>query len=269
MADLAHYLTTLLTASFPYRGSPLEPLPCWWGLDSTQHFLSVVAHLVHNLTPLLTTIKTCSLWASTRLLVSFFVPVAVILIYSIVSLLYLALLSFPTSYWLLDSISSLIINAFFPSAIQFTLKMIEAARSSEMLVSYCKTAVSRSRRTQLVLWKTQISHYQTTACFLYRTWRLITVLTKVRHWILSWASWIQFTPSIHASLRSILMLSSHLHLGLPSGLFPSGIPIEIQNPINTSPLPHVCHRSHPPHSPWFKHPNNIQWRAQAVEFIIM
>jgi hypothetical protein len=22
-----------------------------------------------------------------------------------------------------------------------------------------------------------------------------------------------------------------------------------QNPVNTSPLPHVCHMSHPPHSP--------------------
>jgi hypothetical protein len=27
--------------------------------------------------------------------------------------------------------------------------------------------------------------------------------------------------------------------------------------------------STPPHSPWFNHPNNIQWRIQAVKFIIM
>jgi hypothetical protein len=34
----------------------------------------------------------------------------------------------------------------------------------------------------------------------------------------------QFAPSIPVSLGSILKLSSHLHLGLPSGLLPSGLP---------------------------------------------
>jgi hypothetical protein len=42
----------------------------------------------------------------------------------------------------------------------------------------------------------------------YGTRRFITVFTKARHWTLSWASWIQFTPSIPISPRSILMLSS-------------------------------------------------------------
>jgi hypothetical protein len=32
------------------------------------------------------------------------------------------------------------------------------------------------------------------------------------------------SSSPHRSLRSILMLSSHLRLGLPSGLFPLGLP---------------------------------------------
>jgi hypothetical protein len=58
----------------------------------------------------------------------------------------------------------------------------------------------------------------------YGTRRFITVFTQARHWTLSWASWIQFAPSIPISLRSILMLSSHLRLGLPSGLLPSGLP---------------------------------------------
>jgi hypothetical protein len=42
-----------------------------------------------------------------------------------------------------------------------------------------------------------------------------------------------------------------------------------QNPVNTSPLPHVCHMSCPPHPPSFNHPNNIQWRMQAMKFIII
>jgi len=47
---------------------------------------------------------------------------------------------------------------------------------------------------------------------------------KSPHWTLSWASWIQCAPFIPISLRSISVLSSHLRLGLPSGLFPSGLP---------------------------------------------
>jgi len=78
---------------------------------------------------------------------------------------------------------------------------------------------------QDIPWKAD-SHtaYQTTACFLHGTRRFITVFTETRHRTLCWASWIQFTPSIPISLRSILMLSSHLRLGLPSGLSPSGLP---------------------------------------------
>jgi hypothetical protein len=49
------------------------------------------------------------------------------------------------------------------------------------------------------------------------------VFTKARHSTLSWASRIQFAPSIPIFLRSILMLSSHLRLGLPSCLLLSGL----------------------------------------------
>jgi len=64
---------------------------------------------------------------------------------------------------------------------------------------------------QDILWKADShSTCQTIACFLCGTRRFITVLMKTCHWILSWASQIQFAPSIPISLRSILMLSSHL-----------------------------------------------------------
>jgi hypothetical protein len=72
-------------------------------------------------------------------------------------------------------------------------------------------------------------------------------------------------PSIPLSLRSILMLSSRLCLGLPSGLFLSGHLYKHLSP----PLPHACHMSRPPQPPWFNHPNNIRWRIQAIKLIIM
>ena len=56
------------------------------------------------------------------------------------------------------------------------------------------------------------------------TRRFITALTSVRHLSLSWASPIQSTYPHPTSWRSILILSTHLRLGLPSGLFPSGFP---------------------------------------------
>ena len=50
----------------------------------------------------------------------------------------------------------------------------------------------------------------------------ITSFTSSRHLSLSWARPIQSMPPHPTSWRSILILSSHLHLGFPSGPFPSG-----------------------------------------------
>ena len=55
----------------------------------------------------------------------------------------------------------------------------------------------------------------------YWTRRFITASTTVRHLSLCWTSSIQYMPPYPTSWGCIL-LSSHLRLGLPSGLFPSG-----------------------------------------------
>ena len=49
-------------------------------------------------------------------------------------------------------------------------------------------------------------------------------IPRARHLSLSWASSIQSTSQHPTSLRFILTLSSHLSLGLPRGLCPSGFP---------------------------------------------
>ena len=62
----------------------------------------------------------------------------------------------------------------------------------------------------------------------YGTRKFITAFTSFRHPSLSWASPIQSPYPQPTSWRSILILSTHLRLGLPSGLFPS-VTIELYN----------------------------------------
>ena len=73
------------------------------------------------------------------------------------------------------------------------------------------------------------------------TRRFITALTSVRQLSLSWASPIQSTYPHPTSWRSILILSTHLCLGLPSGLLPSGFPSKI---LHTPPVPTLAKSIH-------------------------
>ena len=70
------------------------------------------------------------------------------------------------------------------------------------------------------------------------TRRFFTALTSVRHLSLSWASPIQSTYPHPTSWRSIL-ITTHLRLGLPSGLFPSGFPTKTL--YAPSPHPYAPH----------------------------
>jgi hypothetical protein len=53
------------------------------------------------------------------------------------------------------------------------------------------------------------------------------------HWFPSRAWWIQSTSAHPIPRRYILILFSHLHLCLPSDLFISGFPAQIQNAFHT------------------------------------
>ena len=71
------------------------------------------------------------------------------------------------------------------------------------------------------------------------TRRFITALTSVRQLSLSWVSPIQSIHPHPTSWRSILILTTHLRLGLPSGLLPSDFPsktlyIHLSSPIRAT-----------------------------------
>jgi hypothetical protein len=75
------------------------------------------------------------------------------------------------------------------------------------------------------------------------TQRFITVFTIALHWSLSWARSIQSIPSHYISLRSGLIVSTHLRLGLPSCILPSGFPTNIQYAFLFFPiLPNIINR---------------------------
>jgi hypothetical protein len=50
------------------------------------------------------------------------------------------------------------------------------------------------------------------------------VFTRAPHWSLFWTNWIHYTPLQPIFPSSTLILFSHLHLNLPSSLFPSVFP---------------------------------------------
>ena len=68
------------------------------------------------------------------------------------------------------------------------------------------------------------------------------------------------TPN-HTSWRSILILSSHLRLGLPSGFIPSGFPT---NTLYRLLLSNTRYMPCPSHSSRFYHPNNIGRGVQII-----
>jgi len=86
------------------------------------------------------------------------------------------------------------------------------------------------------------------------TRRFITALTSVRHLSLFRNNPIQSIYPHPTSWRSILILSTHLRLGLPVVSFPPASP---PRPYKHPLLTHTRHMPSPSHSSRFYHPQNI------------
>jgi hypothetical protein len=67
-------------------------------------------------------------------------------------------------------------------------------------------------------------------------WKFITVFTGVLNWALSWARSIQLVSPYPMSLKSILILSTRLCVGLPRILFPSGFSTKLLHAFLFSPF---------------------------------
>jgi hypothetical protein len=89
------------------------------------------------------------------------------------------------------------------------------------------------------------------------TRRFITAFTRALHLSLSWARPIQSTLPEPSPKRSVLILSTYLRLGLPSGFSTSGFPT---NNICISLFPHSGYMFRPPH--WLDYSNYNLRRVQ-------
>jgi hypothetical protein len=98
----------------------------------------------------------------------------------------------------------------------------------------------------------------------YGTRGFITMFTRALHWSLPWGRSIQSIPPYPISLRPILILSTHLRLGLPSGLLWLS-PISYMHPS----LPLSCYMPCPSHSLWLDHSNYIWRRIQVMKLLSM
>ena len=75
---------------------------------------------------------------------------------------------------------------------------------------------------------------------IYGTRKFLTVPTSARHPSLSWDNSVQSPRHPPTSWRSILILSSHIRLGLPNGLFLSDFPTNTLCPPYSSPIRVTC-----------------------------
>jgi len=99
-----------------------------------------------------------------------------------------------------------------------------------LLTLWCRVLVEKLNGLQLV------KKFPT----FHGTPRFITALTSIRHLSLSWANPVQSIYPHPTSWISILILSTYLRLGLPSGLFPYGFPTKTLYTTLSSPIRTTC-----------------------------
>jgi hypothetical protein len=116
-------------------------------------------------------------------------------------------------------------------------------------------ATDKESHTAVSLGKPRSSDIQKIPPTFYAIRSSVNVFTKARHLPPSSVTLIRSKPFHSIYLRSILILFSHVDLGLPlpSGFYPVSIPLH----------PHTYRILSSSVSPWFDYPNNIRQGARG------
>jgi hypothetical protein len=152
--------------------------------------------------------------------------------------------------WCLIKSSYKFMSTYVPTCFSFP-KTIKKSRYTEAESLKCRKFEFRwSIMTGLILYlhaawrkvlleKLTVSQLVKKFTAFYVTRRFTTMSTSARHLSLSWARSIQSMPPHSTVWRSILILSSHLKLGLSSGYFPQVSPPKLC--VHLSSSPNVLH----------------------------
>ena len=141
-----------------------------------------------------------------------------------------AILSLTTPTHLINYILSIFTKANRVSSCRFLFILLHTYLFDYLLTPWSRVLLKKLTSLQLI--KKFPAFYEIR--------RFIMAVTSARQLSLSWASLIQSIPPHPTSWRPILILSSHLRLVLPSGLFPSGFLIKTIHTPLLSPIRTTC-----------------------------
>ena len=178
------------------------------------------------------------------------------------------LLTYLLTYSLTHSLIYSLIYLFTHSLTHLPTYLFITYLLTQLITHLLTQSLTHSLTYLLTVWKAlllaKLTGFQLVKKFslIYGNRRFIAAFTSARHLSLSSATSIQSTPTHPSSWRSILILSSHLILGLQSDVFPH---ISPPKACIDSPLPRTRYLPRPPHSSWFVYPSNIGWAVKIIK----